>query len=129
MAENHNKIRDALPYVLICVCTFGVMLLLNQRTVYTADDYMYHFFWEGAKPGPSTRLLSGIFDLPGSLWNHYLGFNGRVVSHALVMFFMLFERKTVLSGTSGSPGRSKIHSGLDRYQPDLRGSAGADSED
>lgn len=92
MAENQNKIRSALPYVLICACTFGVMLLLNQRTVYTADDYMYHFFWEGAKPGPSTRLLSGIFDLPGSLWNHYLGFNGRVVSHALVMFFMLFDK-------------------------------------
>ncbi len=92
MAENHNKRREVLLYLLICAVAFGVMLLLNQRTVYTADDYMYHFFWEGARPGPTTRLLSGISDIPGSLWNHYLGFNGRVVSHALVMFFMLFDK-------------------------------------
>ena len=96
MTELDKKIKKIMPYALISLITFGVMLLLNQQTVYTADDYMYHFFWEGAKPGSTTRLLQGIGDIPASLWNHYQGFNGRVVSHGIVMFFMLFP-KTVFN--------------------------------
>ncbi len=92
MEESDKKIRNIMCYALICLIAFSVMLLLNQQTVYTADDYMYHFFWEGSRPGSTTRLLQGIADIPASLWNHYQGFNGRVVSHGIVMFFMLFDK-------------------------------------
>lgn len=76
----------------ICFVTFCLVFFLNQKSVYTADDYMYHFFWESPMPTSETRVLEGIADLPLSLKNHSEGFNGRIVSHAFVMFFMMYDK-------------------------------------
>ncbi len=90
--QNTSAPRHLMLYFFICLAAFITLLLLNCRTVYTADDYMYHFFWESSMPTEATRPMNGIADLPLSLWNHYNGFNGRIVSHAFVMFFMMYDK-------------------------------------
>ncbi len=71
---------------------FLLMFILNTFTPYTSDDYSYHFFYESTLPTETTRLLSGIGDIPASMANHYNIWGGRVVAHSIVQFFMLFDK-------------------------------------
>lgn len=87
-----KKRFPAAGFLLCFAVVFVLMGLLNQRTVYSSDDYMYHFFWEDGMPGETVRLIRGPGDLFLSLWNHYRGFNGRIVSHFFVMLFMRFDK-------------------------------------
>ena len=92
-SKEHTHISKHLPlYFFICLTAFVILFLLNCKTIYTADDYMYHFFWENPMPTDTTRPMNGISDLPLSLWNHYNKFNGRIISHTFVMFFMMFDK-------------------------------------
>ena len=86
------QIKEKFYYIFYVVFTFFLVLILNQRSVFTADDYMYHFYWEQPMPYEGTRWLVDIRDIPTALWNHYNQFNGRIVSHAIVMFFMMFDK-------------------------------------
>lgn len=86
------KREKILKFSLICIFVFVCMFLLNQITVYTGDDYMYHFFFEQGRVSSSSRRLSGITDIPASMKNHYQFFNGRIVAHSIVQFFMLFDK-------------------------------------
>ena len=92
MNQRNRTEKPVFSFVFLCMTVFFLVFLLNQKTVYTADDYMYHFFWERSTPSEFTREMDGIGDLPLSLKNHYEGFNGRVISHAFVMFFMMFDK-------------------------------------
>ena len=78
-------------YVLIIFITFILIYLLNYLTGYTGDDYMYHYFFESGRPSYSTIPLT-LGDLPASLWNHYCTWNGRILTHALVQFFMIYNK-------------------------------------
>lgn len=91
-SPNSEKGKYA-KYLLICVTAFAAVLILNHFTIYTGDDYMYHFFFEQGKVTDSSRWLSGITDIPLSMYNHYNWFNGRIVAHSIVQFFMLFDKK------------------------------------
>ncbi len=84
--HKEDAARSIIMYVLVCLAAFFLIFLLNQKSVYTADDYMYHFFWEGSRPSAETRVLDRIADIPLSLKNHAERFNGRIISHALVFF-------------------------------------------
>ena len=90
--HKEDAARSIIMYVLVCLAAFFLIFLLNQKSVYTADDYMYHFFWEGSRPSAETRVLDRIADIPLSLKNHAERFNGRIISHALVMFFMMHDK-------------------------------------
>ncbi len=81
-----------IQYVMIAVVMFGLVYVLNYFTGYTGDDYMYHYFFVSKRPTEATRALNGIGDLPMSLWNHYCNWNGRIVTHAFVQFFMMFDK-------------------------------------
>lgn len=75
---------------------FALICIWNCLTGYTGDDYMYHYFFEGKMPSGTPRALTELSDLPGSLWNHYLIWNGRIVTHTFVQFFMMYD-KTVFN--------------------------------
>ncbi len=76
----------------VAAAVFILMLVLNLFTPYTSDDYAYHFVYENPLPTENTRLLSGIWDIPYSMANHYNIWGGRVVAHSVVQFFMLFDK-------------------------------------
>lgn len=70
------------------------MLLLNLKTLYVADDYVYRFVYQSPTP---TDVIHperiNTFLIPHSMWNHYLLWNGRFVAHSIVQYFMQFNSK------------------------------------
>ncbi len=71
---------------------FGVYLL-NSLTLYTSDDFIYHFFYRGdLPPSGDLRLIKSIPDLVDSQINHWQTWNGRFVAHTLVQIFMQFDK-------------------------------------
>lgn len=87
-----NTQRRTQAAVIVAFLCFAFMLILNIYTPYTSDDYAYHFVYESPLPSETTRLLSGIGDIPYSMANHYNIWGGRVVAHSIVQFFMLFDK-------------------------------------
>lgn len=78
--------------ILLLVVVFAMVFRLNQMTDYTSDDFSYHFFYASRVPTDETRLLTGPFDIIGSIASHYQVQNGRSLSHALLQFFCLFDK-------------------------------------
>lgn len=89
---NDSKKRFQAGYLICCAVVFILIYVLNAQAVYSSDDYMYHFFWESGMPGETVRPIESFPDLLRSLWNHYCGFNGRIVSHFFVMLFMKYDK-------------------------------------
>ena len=87
-----GKKEKILKFSLICIFVFICIFLLKRVTIYTGDDYMNHFFFEQGRVSSSSRRLSGITDIPASMRNHYQSFNGRIVAHSIIQFFMLFDK-------------------------------------
>ena len=78
--------------LLVLVVAFILVFRLNQMTDYTADDFIYHYFYQAGTPNEGTRLLTGPLDIFGSLAVHYQVQNGRMLSHFIVQFFCLFDK-------------------------------------
>ncbi|WP_291469407.1 DUF3329 domain-containing protein [Companilactobacillus sp.] len=76
------------------IFVFAIMMVLNLRTLYTADDYVYRFFYDGASPLLGQHVVN-TWTIPHSMYNHYLQWNGRFVAHTVVQFFMQFNSKLV----------------------------------
>ena len=87
-----NKKNTITYYAIIMAVVFGLIFLWNCLTGYTGDDYMYHYFFEGKMPSATPEPLIKLSELPGSLWNHYLLWNGRIVTHTFVQFFMMYHK-------------------------------------
>lgn len=70
------------------------MLLLNWKTLYVADDYVYRFVYQSPSPTaiPHQQRIS-TWLIPFSMWNHYQLWNGRFVAHSIVQYFMQFNSK------------------------------------
>ncbi len=70
------------------------MLLLNWKTLYVADDYVYRFVYQSPSPtafAHQQRISTWL--IPYSMFNHYMLWNGRFVAHSIVQFFMQFNSK------------------------------------
>lgn len=72
----------------IMVLVAGIMYWLNHWVGYMADDYTYHFFYQSAMPHTSTRTFHSFFDIVPSMVNHWHIWNGRIVAHTIVQWFM-----------------------------------------
>ena len=80
--------------LIILLTIFIFVLILNLKTLYIADDYVYHFFYQTSSPteiAHQSRISTLL--IPASMWNHYFLWNGRFVSHSIVQFFMQFDTK------------------------------------
>ncbi|MQS76926.1 hypothetical protein FHL06_11295 [Lactobacillus halodurans] len=78
----------------ILIIVFAIVLVLNLKTLYTADDYVYRFVYHNAGVRPHMERIT-TWTIPFSMWNHYLNWNGRFVAHSIVQFFMQFNSKMV----------------------------------
>ncbi|KRK33186.1 DUF3329 domain-containing protein [Loigolactobacillus bifermentans] len=78
------------------VAVLGVVYLLfkqlNDYTGYSADDYLYHFFFTGEWPARHLRGIHNLFDLIQSIQNHTRINNGRFVAHTGVQLFMQWPK-------------------------------------
>ena len=83
---------DAILTILFIVAAFFVLLILNLKTPYIADDFAYKFFFQGSYPEPGQRVINTL-SIPQSMMNHYQIWNGRIVAHSVAQFFMQFPSK------------------------------------
>lgn len=80
--------------LIILLTIFIFVLILNLKTLYIADDYVYHFFYQTSSPTEIAhqQKISTLL-IPASMWNHYFLWNGRFVAHSIVQYFMQFDTK------------------------------------
>lgn len=80
--------------LIILLTIFVFVLILNLKTLYIADDYVYHFFYQTSSPTEIAhqQKISTLL-IPLSMWNHYFLWNGRFVAHSIVQYFMQFDTK------------------------------------
>ena len=87
--EQKQKGRHLLP---ILILVFIGIFLLNQITLYTSDDYTYHFFFKGEYPIAPLQKIESLSDLVTSQINHWTNLNGRFLAHTLVQLFMQVDK-------------------------------------
>lgn len=63
---------------------------LNRLTLFTSDDYTYHFVYQGYLPTAHPKRINGLFSIVKSQINHWQLWNGRFVAHSIVQFFLQF---------------------------------------
>lgn len=96
MKHRTNGLISVIGLIVISVGVFLLMALLNNLSGYSADDYLYHFFFTGEWPAKHLRGIHNGLDLIQSVQNHTRLFNGRFVAHTWVMTMMQFP-KTVFN--------------------------------
>ncbi|MFC6323742.1 DUF3329 domain-containing protein [Companilactobacillus baiquanensis] len=89
--NSSNKRKYVLPALLYLI-TFLVVFTLNHFSLLTADDFIYHFFYDGPSVTPHTREFHSIFDIFASQYNHYFMWNGRILAHSFVQIIMQFPK-------------------------------------
>lgn len=86
MKQKYKKIL----LILILITIFGLIYILNNKTMLVSDDYPYHFLFEGRTPNNNTRLISNPLEIVTSMKNHWKLWGGRVTVHYLLQLtFML----------------------------------------
>ena len=78
--------------IAVLIIIFAILLILNSKTLYTADDYVYRFVYHLPTPEKHMEKITTSL-IPYSMWNHYLNWNGRFVAHSIIQYFMQFNTK------------------------------------
>lgn len=81
-----------LGFSLIIFFVYILFKQLNDYTGYSADDYLYHFFFQGEWPTKHLRGIHNLLDLIQSIQIHTRINNGRFVAHIGVQLFMQFPK-------------------------------------
>lgn len=68
------------------------MFILNYFTLYTSDDFVYHFIYKVPFPNGNEEPVRNLLDLIQSQFNHWLIWNGRFTGHTIVQIFMQFDK-------------------------------------
>ncbi|MDM9326534.1 DUF6056 family protein [Enterobacter hormaechei subsp. steigerwaltii] len=84
-------VRDNLLSIIVLVSAFILVLIMNNMTMYVADDFVYRFVYQ-TNPSPDAVPIDGIYSIIESQIRHYEIWNGRFVAHSLVQFFMQFDK-------------------------------------
>ena len=85
--ENLKKISQSNKwYHIILLLIFLYMFVLNCFTPYLADDFRYMFSWK------TYEKIESLKDIVISMGAHRYFMNGRIVSHFLEQFFLMFPK-------------------------------------
>lgn len=68
--------------IIILLCMFVFILILNILTLYIADDFRYLYSFNDR-----TKRIENISDIILSMRAHRYHMNGRLVAHTIVHFF------------------------------------------
>ena len=78
-----REINKSRKTVVICfICLFVLMLGLNILTPMMVDDYIYAFSFK------TGQRITSIGQIVGSMQQHYITMNGRLISHSLVQIML-----------------------------------------
>lgn len=71
------------------VATFIMIFLLNRLYPLFAEDWDYRFIWEWESKEPNK--INGLLDILQSQYNHYMGWGGRAVVHAIDQLLLMMD--------------------------------------
>lgn len=71
----------------VLVVTFILIYLLNRLYPLFAEDWDYRFVWEWESTEPNK--INGLLDIIQSQYNHYMGWGGRTVVHAIDQLLLM----------------------------------------
>lgn len=71
--------------IIILVCIYLMMLILNLLTPILADDYSYSLGLDDTK-------INSFMDIINYQWWHYFNWGGRSVAHTIAQFLLLFPK-------------------------------------
>ena len=94
LQKKNNDKKQSNVWLHIVVFLFFIILifLLNHYTVFTSDDYRYHYIFDSYLPTDSSTRVKGIFDIITSMASHYKIWGGRIVAHSIVQWFLIFPK-------------------------------------
>lgn len=78
--------------LLIVAIVFIFMFILNIKTYFVSDDYVYQFIFTGRYPTVDTKTIGSVFDIFISMTNHWNLWGGRVFNHALLQLLFMFGK-------------------------------------
>ena len=88
-----NSKRNRYFWFLGLSAIFALLIFhLNRLTLFTSDDYTYHFVYQGYLPTAHPKRINGLFSIVKSQINHWQLWNGRFVAHSIVQFFLQFKK-------------------------------------
>ena len=74
-----NKLnRKKTIYIASCLSIFLLIYVLNHFTLYTSDDYVYHFIYQDSMPTGNEQPIKNLMDLITSQVTHWQVWNGRL---------------------------------------------------
>lgn len=79
------KLSNKKQIILILICIYFMMLILNLLTPLIADDYSYSLNLDGTR-------INSIIDVLNYQWWHYFNWGGRTISHTIAQLFLLFPK-------------------------------------
>lgn len=89
-----NKLnRKKTIYIASCLSIFLLIYVLNHFTLYTSDDYVYHFIYQDSMPTGNEQPIRNLMDLITSQVTHWRVWNGRFTAHSIVQTFMQFHKE------------------------------------
>lgn len=79
------KLTKKQQTILILVCIYLMMLVLNLLTPLIADDYSYSLSLDKTK-------VNSFMDVMNYQWWHYFNWGGRTLAHTIAQLFLLFPK-------------------------------------
>lgn len=83
--------KQKIRYFLFCLFSliFAILIFhLNRLTLFTSDDFTYHYVYQGYLPTSHPKRIHGILSIIESQINHWKMWNGRFVAHTMVQFIL-----------------------------------------
>ena len=74
---------------MIITSVFGLMYILNSKTMLVSDDFPYHFVFS-REPSADTKFITNPIEIFGSMATHWRIWGGRVSVHYLLQFAFMF---------------------------------------
>ena len=87
-----SKKKYIFGLITISLVVFALFFLMNRLTGYTADDYIYSFFYKGKLVENPVTKINSVSDLLQSQINHWKAWNGRFVAHTMAQIFLRFDK-------------------------------------
>lgn len=90
---NKGKIKSH-PYkiaIIICIIFISI-LILNSKTLYISDDFLYRFELAEGVSDDELQPIKGLMSIIRSQYHHYSSWNGRFVPHTIVQFVLQFDK-------------------------------------
>lgn len=88
--------RSSLYFLIISGTAFILFYLLNKKTPYLSDDYMYHFFFRTVESYDAAERITNLTQIVRGMKNHYFSHGGRIISTAILQMILLVP-KTVFN--------------------------------